>query len=174
MASITRCGTCVPPGPSRNAAGCPFTVCEREGNCARTHWTSSAAVTAFSVVGIGVIIFITEMVTVTPSLPAPSPPASRTLSRTTRDSPPSLPVREKYPSRNIHTKTSPQHRPLGRSSPPVPAARLPLSHPPPAAPGTPACKDALPSAPPVPRRRSTHESPRVQFCSAEPEHPSAP
>src|SRR5216684_1487757 len=57
MASITRCGTCVPPGPSRNAAGCPLTVWAREGNCARTHRTSSAAVTAFSVAGIGFIYF---------------------------------------------------------------------------------------------------------------------
>src|ERR1700722_19098104 len=41
MASITRCGTCVPPGPSRNTAGCPATVCASEGNCARTQARSS-------------------------------------------------------------------------------------------------------------------------------------
>src|SRR5712671_3910961 len=43
MASITRCGTCVPPGPSRKAAGCPLTVWESEGNWERTQVRSRAA-----------------------------------------------------------------------------------------------------------------------------------
>src|SRR5271167_1238726 len=42
MASITRCGTCVPPGPSRKTASFPLTVCASEGNCARTQARSSA------------------------------------------------------------------------------------------------------------------------------------
>src|SRR6476646_5072281 len=39
---MTRCGTWVPPGPSRNAAGCPFTWREKDGNCERTQARSSA------------------------------------------------------------------------------------------------------------------------------------
>src|SRR5713101_8227730 len=42
MASITCCGTCVPPGPSRKTAGCPLTVCASAGNCERTQARSSA------------------------------------------------------------------------------------------------------------------------------------
>src|SRR5258708_10126011 len=42
MASITCCGTCVPPGPSRKTAGCPLTVCASAGNCERTQVGSSA------------------------------------------------------------------------------------------------------------------------------------
>src|SRR5271156_5322182 len=57
MASITRCGTCVPPGPSRNAAGCPLTVCAREGNWARTQGRSRAASGTVSVVGMAAIVF---------------------------------------------------------------------------------------------------------------------
>ena len=34
-------GTCVPAGPSRNAAGWPFTCSCKEGNCARTQAISS-------------------------------------------------------------------------------------------------------------------------------------
>src|SRR5215469_10103926 len=41
MASITRCGTCVPPGASKNTAGLPFTVCCNAGNCRRIQWMSS-------------------------------------------------------------------------------------------------------------------------------------
>src|ERR1700688_2081765 len=53
MASMTRCGTCVPPGPSRNAAGCPLTVWASEGNWARM-WVRSRVMGALaSVVGIG-------------------------------------------------------------------------------------------------------------------------
>src|SRR5579885_736797 len=47
MASITRCGTCVPPGPSRYAAGWPLTTRFKEGNCARTHSKSRAGAFAF-------------------------------------------------------------------------------------------------------------------------------
>src|SRR5579859_6052507 len=40
MASITRCGTCVPPGPSKKTAGhfleCSLTDWASAGNCART------------------------------------------------------------------------------------------------------------------------------------------
>jgi len=42
MASITRCGTCVPPGPSRKTAGCLLIVCASAGNCERTQARSSA------------------------------------------------------------------------------------------------------------------------------------
>src|ERR1700678_4083166 len=48
MASITRCGTCVPPGPSKKT-GCWFKcsliemVCPSAGNCERTQPRSSAA-----------------------------------------------------------------------------------------------------------------------------------
>src|ERR1700722_7566946 len=42
MASMTRCGTCVPPGPSRNAAGCPLTVCASDGNWEQTQGMSKA------------------------------------------------------------------------------------------------------------------------------------
>src|SRR5208282_1446013 len=42
MASITCCGTCVPPGPSRKTAGCPLTVCASAGNCERTQARSNA------------------------------------------------------------------------------------------------------------------------------------
>src|SRR5208282_2280919 len=40
--SITRCRTCVPPGPSRKTAGFPSTVCARAGNCPRTQARSNA------------------------------------------------------------------------------------------------------------------------------------
>src|SRR5258708_27271145 len=60
MASITRCGTCVPPGPSRNAAGCPLTVCERAGNWERPQVRSRVVEIACSVVGI-VIYFLLEL-----------------------------------------------------------------------------------------------------------------
>lgn len=39
---MTRCGTCVPPGPSKNTAGWPFTVWASEGNCERMEAKSSA------------------------------------------------------------------------------------------------------------------------------------
>src|ERR1700682_1216787 len=42
MASITRCGTCVPPGPSRKTAGCLLIVCASAGNCERTQARSIA------------------------------------------------------------------------------------------------------------------------------------
>src|SRR5450759_4019563 len=42
MASITCCGTCVPPGPSRKTAGCPLTVWASAGNCERTQVRSRA------------------------------------------------------------------------------------------------------------------------------------
>src|ERR1700675_4775319 len=42
MASITCCGTCVPPGPSRKTAGCLLIVCASAGNCERTQARSSA------------------------------------------------------------------------------------------------------------------------------------
>src|ERR1700728_53451 len=51
MASMTRCGTCVPPGPSRKTAGWALTVWARAGNWARM-WVRSRAVGAVSVVGI--------------------------------------------------------------------------------------------------------------------------
>src|SRR5215470_2124969 len=38
---MTRCGTCVPPGPSRKVAGWPLTFRDKEGNCERTHSRSS-------------------------------------------------------------------------------------------------------------------------------------
>src|ERR1700735_3993255 len=41
MASITVCGTCVPPGPSRKTTGWPLTVCDKEGNWERTQAKSS-------------------------------------------------------------------------------------------------------------------------------------
>src|ERR671923_3017353 len=52
MASMTRCGTCVPPGPSRKTAGWPFTVCDSEGNCDLTHAMSKVAVTSCSVLNM--------------------------------------------------------------------------------------------------------------------------
>src|SRR6266852_7797527 len=42
MASITCCGTCVPPGPSRKTAGCLLIVCASAGNCERTQARSRA------------------------------------------------------------------------------------------------------------------------------------
>src|ERR1700733_347893 len=42
MASITVCGTCVPPGPSRKTTGWPLTVCLRDGNWERTQSNSSS------------------------------------------------------------------------------------------------------------------------------------
>src|SRR5437588_937037 len=56
MASITRCGTCVPPGPSRKVAGWPLTVWASEGNWARTQVRSRAA-GAVSVVGMVVYFY---------------------------------------------------------------------------------------------------------------------
>src|SRR6267142_1744963 len=53
MASITRWGTCVPPGPSRKAAGLPLTVCASDGNCERTQVRSSEVEEACSAIGIG-------------------------------------------------------------------------------------------------------------------------
>src|SRR5712691_2602929 len=50
MASTTRCGTCVPPGPSRKAAGCPLTVWASAGNWERTQVMSRAVGAAISVV----------------------------------------------------------------------------------------------------------------------------
>src|SRR5258708_34160403 len=47
MASITVCGTCVPPGPSRKTTGWPLTVCERDGNWARTQAKSNRPVSSF-------------------------------------------------------------------------------------------------------------------------------
>src|SRR5215470_6939465 len=38
---MTRCGTCVPPGPSRKVARWPLTFRDKEGNCERTHSRSS-------------------------------------------------------------------------------------------------------------------------------------
>src|SRR4051812_13523728 len=43
---MTRCGTCVPPGPSKNTAGWPFTVCDSAGNWLRIQARSSAGMTA--------------------------------------------------------------------------------------------------------------------------------
>src|SRR5437762_13094399 len=51
MASITRSGTCVPPGPSKNTAGLPSIVCAREGNWERTQVRSR--VVSDSVVNMG-------------------------------------------------------------------------------------------------------------------------
>src|ERR1700746_2994615 len=42
MASITCCGTCVPPGPSRKTAACSLIVCASAGKCERTQARSSA------------------------------------------------------------------------------------------------------------------------------------
>lgn len=42
MASITRCGTCVPPGPSRKIAGRPLADGASAGNCERTQARSIA------------------------------------------------------------------------------------------------------------------------------------
>src|ERR1035441_2686175 len=57
MASITRCGTCVPPGPSRKTAGCPLIVCARAGNCERTQVRSTAVdEEACSAIGIADIL----------------------------------------------------------------------------------------------------------------------
>src|ERR1017187_8511071 len=52
MALMTRCATCVPPGPSRKAAGWPLTVWESEGNWERTWARSRVVEGAVSVVGI--------------------------------------------------------------------------------------------------------------------------
>src|SRR6266436_7909378 len=41
MASITCLGTCVPAGPSKNAAACPFTCSFSEGNCSLTQAISN-------------------------------------------------------------------------------------------------------------------------------------
>src|SRR5712671_621452 len=60
MASMTRCGTCVPPGPSRNAAGCPLMVWESEGNWERTQARSRAEGAKVSVVGMIQFSFITD------------------------------------------------------------------------------------------------------------------
>src|SRR5215471_10910798 len=59
MASMTRSGTWVPPGPSRKAAGCPATVWEREGNCERMEARGKAGCTDCSLVSIRPFIFIT-------------------------------------------------------------------------------------------------------------------
>src|SRR5579863_2758176 len=56
MASMTRCGTCVPPGPSRNAAGCPLTVWDREGNWARMAARSRAGASV-SVVDMAIYFY---------------------------------------------------------------------------------------------------------------------
>src|ERR1700686_2043545 len=54
MASITRRGPCVPPGPSRNTAGYlaegPVTVCVSAGNCERIHTRSNGRFAAVEVV----------------------------------------------------------------------------------------------------------------------------
>src|ERR1700687_6316307 len=53
---MTCFGTCVPAGPSKKAAGCPFTCNFREGNCSLTHAMSNAF---FAVPGMtGVLIFV--------------------------------------------------------------------------------------------------------------------
>ncbi|CSI67636.1 Uncharacterised protein [Vibrio cholerae] len=33
MASSTDCGTCEPPGPSKNTTGLSLTICASAGNC---------------------------------------------------------------------------------------------------------------------------------------------
>src|ERR1700733_7368205 len=58
MRSRTRCGTCVPPGPSRNAAGWPLTAWESAGNWARMEVRSRAG--AIVAAGDMVIYFYHE------------------------------------------------------------------------------------------------------------------
>src|SRR5258708_40294769 len=60
MASMTHCGTCVPPGPSRNAAGCPLTVWASEGNWERTQVRSRVVGASVSVAGMG-FMFLGQM-----------------------------------------------------------------------------------------------------------------
>src|SRR5437660_2298372 len=55
---MTCLGTCVPAGPSRNAAGRPFTCNFREGNCARTHAESSGLLAVSC--KAGVLIFVSR------------------------------------------------------------------------------------------------------------------
>src|ERR1700730_2043350 len=56
MASITCLGTWVPAGPSRNAAGWPFTRNCREGNCALTHALSSGLLPASCRTGVLIVL----------------------------------------------------------------------------------------------------------------------
>src|SRR5438132_3854601 len=55
---MTRCGTWVPPGPSRKAAGCPLTVCCNAGNWERTQSMSKRVTLSFSlsVVSMGIVL----------------------------------------------------------------------------------------------------------------------
>src|SRR3982074_750639 len=55
---MTCWGTCVPAGPSRNAAGCPFTCNFSDGNCARTHVESSGLLPVSC--KAGVLIFVSR------------------------------------------------------------------------------------------------------------------
>src|ERR1035437_3474087 len=54
---MTRCGTCVPPGPSRKAAGWPWTVWASAGNWDRTQERSSAVGAAVSVVNMAIYFY---------------------------------------------------------------------------------------------------------------------
>src|SRR6266849_6172180 len=62
MASMTCCGTCVPPGPSRKTAGCPLTVCASAGNCERTQMRSSAVDEDEACSAIGIADILIESV----------------------------------------------------------------------------------------------------------------
>src|SRR5258708_32156297 len=55
---MTCLGTCVPAGPSRNAAGCPFTCNFSDGNCARTQVESSGLLPVSC--KAGVLIFVSR------------------------------------------------------------------------------------------------------------------
>lgn len=59
MASITRRGTCVPPGPSKKTAGWPFTICDNEGNWERNQLISKGA---FTSVVVDIVLFYVFLV----------------------------------------------------------------------------------------------------------------
>src|ERR1700675_2197249 len=66
MASITCCGTCVPPGPSRKTAGCLLTVCASAGNCERTQVRSNAVDEEEACSAIGIADILNEEVEANP------------------------------------------------------------------------------------------------------------
>src|ERR1039458_9107106 len=67
MASITSCGTCVPPGPSRNAAECPLTVWASEGNWERTSVGSRAGRGPNGFVASPVVVFAASILVAVPA-----------------------------------------------------------------------------------------------------------
>ena len=73
-ASITRCGTCVPAGASRNATGWPFIASFSEGNCARTQFVSSGALDAGRVIGAFILALVVYDGLATARMKSPSNP----------------------------------------------------------------------------------------------------